>query len=172
MSDYRRAFQAGGNFFFTVVTHHRAPFFSKEANVEILRSSFKREMKRRPFTLEAMVVLPDHLHCLWLLPEGDADYSSRWREIKKSTTQQLSVNRNYRSEGDVWQRRYWEHKIRDAEDWRIHMDYIHYNPVKHGYVSEPGMWKYSSFLKWVKCGVYDVNWGRVEPDNIGELEFE
>ena len=129
-------------------------------------------MKRRPFTLEAIVVLPDHLHCLWQLPENDTDYSGRWREIKKFTTKNLSAVRNSRNEGDIWQRRYWEHQIRHEKDWRIHMDYIHYNPVKHGYVSAPRLWVYSSFFKWVRLGVYDVEWGSVEPENICGLDFE
>ena len=172
MSEYRRAVQHGGVFFFTVVTYRRKTVFGSQYAIDVLRESFRCEMRRRPFTIEAIVILPDHLHCLWRLPENDTDYSSRWKEIKKSTTKQLSVNRNHRKEGDVWQRRYWEHQIRDEKDWRTHMDYIHYNPVKHGYVTAPGLWKYSSFSSWVTRGVYDVGWGSVQPRNICRLDFE
>ncbi len=172
MSQYKRAVQNGGTFFFTVVTHQRKPIFDNELNIEALRTSFKQEMQRRPFTLEAVVVLPDHLHCLWQLPKNDTDFSSRWREIKKSTTKQLTRYCTERKERNVWQKRFWEHKIRDENDWRTHIDYIHYNPVKHGYVVAPRLWRHSSFLKWVKQGAYDIDWGNVEPKNISGLDFE
>ncbi len=106
----------------------------------------------RPFQVDAIVVLPEHLHCIWRMPEGDADFSSRWREIKKAASRQIDTSPNSRNERPVWQRRYWEHAIRDEEDWRRHVDYIHYNPVKHGLVNQPGEWSWSSFGSAVAKG--------------------
>ena len=118
--------------------------------------------------IDAIVLLPDHLHCLWTLPDGDTNYSMRWGLIKKEFTKQArnmvgaahpTESRQRHREAMVWQRRFWEHQIRDDEDWRRHMDYIHYNPVKHGYVNAPKDWKLSSFHRHVKSGLYDENWG-------------
>ena len=173
MSNYRRSNTAGACYFFTVVTYHRKKIFSSETNVDILRDAFRKIKTEQPFEIEAIVVLPDHLHCLWKMPEGDANYSSRWREIKKYVTKRITVIRNDRQEGDIWQRRFWEHQIKDAEDWRSHMDYLHFNPVKHGYVSAPSFWKFSSFDKWVRKGAYSSDWGVSEmPKNIAKMDFE
>lgn len=152
MSDYRRVIIPGGVFFFTVVTHERAPLFSSDERVELLRAAFRKVKAARPFHIDAMVVLPDHLHCIWRLPEGDGDYSGRWREIKKAASREIDARINGRGERPVWQRRFWEHAIRDEADWRRHVDYIHYNPVKHGLVARPGDWPRSSFGRAVACG--------------------
>jgi len=114
-------------------------------------------------TVPAMVVLPDHLHCVWTLPRGDADYPTRWRLIKTWVTQRSGLEDFRRPKRTVWQARYWEHVIRDETDYRQHVDYIHYNPVKHGYVHKPGDWPYSSFRRCVKAGLYSEEWGRTEP---------
>jgi len=173
MSNYRRAKTTGATYFFTVVTHNRKPVFRSAASVQILRDAFQDEMQRRPYIMEAAVILPDHLHCIWQLPENDSDYSSRWREIKKAVTKQIARGtKNSRGEGDVWQRRFWEHQIRDNHDWRKHIDYIHYNPVKHGYTSTPLEWQWSSFRRWVDKGAYSSDWGSVEPEGISNLNFE
>lgn len=173
MSCYRRACIPGACYFFTVVTYQRNPLFDNESAVKVLREAFRAEIQRRPFEVEAAVVLPDHLHCIWRLPEGDADFSSRWREIKKYVSQNLEgVVVNTRGEGNVWQRRFWEHVIRDDQDYQAHVDYIHYNPVKHGYVSLPGDWPWSSFNRWVDAGCYSADWGRTEPGSIGLMEME
>jgi putative transposase len=119
---------------------------------------FIKQNKSIVFGLNALVILPDHLHCLLRLPANDDDFSTRLRLIKRyfSMAMQTSINQRKKS---VWQKRFWEHAIRDEDDWRKHMDYIHYNPVKHGYVKAPCDWKYSSFNYWVKKGVYKKDWG-------------
>ena len=172
MSNYRRAHIPGGVYFFTVVTHDRAPVFINEGHVEVLREAFRTVMAVRPFQIDAMVVLPEHLHCIWRMPDGDVDYSSRWREIKKAVSRQINTSTNARNERPVWQRRFWEHAIRDEEDWRKHMDYIHYNPVKHGLANRPGEWRWSSFDSAVNKGWYEDSWGVGEPATITGMDCE
>lgn len=172
MSNYRRAYLPGGVYFFTVVTHNRAPLFTSEERVEILRDSFRKIMATRPFQIDAMVILPDHLHCIWRMPEGDADYSSRWREIKKAASRQIAPAADARNERSVWQRRFWEHVIRDEEDWRRHVDYIHYNPVKHRLAASPALWPWSSFGAAVNKGWYPESWGASEPGSIAGMDCE
>ena len=172
MSNYRRAYLPGGSYFFTVVTLGRTPIFTSEDRVEMLRHALRKVMTTRPFEIEAMVILPEHLHCIWRMPQGDADYSSRWREIKKVTSRQIGSATNARNERMVWQRRFWEHAIRDAEDWRKHVDYIHYNPVKHRLANSPGEWAWSSFGNAVSKGWYDATWGVNEPATIAGMDCE
>ena len=165
--DYRRLYKEGGTYFFTVVTHQRRPFLTLPEHVELLRTALREVMKNYPFVIVAFVLLADHLHCLWTLPPGDSDYSTRWRLVKSHFTREclpiahgeISPSRAMKGEKAVWQRRSWEHTIRDQDDFSRHFDYIHYNPVKHGYVSAPKDWPYSSFHKYVREGTYDVNWG-------------
>jgi putative transposase len=172
VSNYRRAYLPGGIYFFTVVTFNRVPIFTDENRVEVLRQAFHKVMATRPFEIDAMVILPEHLHCIWRMPEGDADYSSRWREIKKAASRQISTAINARNERMVWQRRFWEHAIRDEKDWRRHVDYIHYNPVKHGLASRPGEWAWSSFGNAVSKGWYEESWGDCEPATIVGMDCE
>lgn len=172
MSHYQRAYLPGGIYFFTVVTLNRAPVFALEENVAALKTALRKVKSTRHFDIDAMVVLPDHLHCIWRLPDGDADYSSRWREIKKATSRQISTTTNQRGERMVWQRRFWEHVIRDERDWRNHLDYIHYNPVKHGLVSRPDEWPWSSFGNAVRKGWYDADWGSIEPTTVIGMDRE
>ncbi|WPL18137.1 Transposase [Thiorhodovibrio winogradskyi] len=172
MSNYRRAYIPGGCYFFTVVTLNRAPLFCSEERVDLIRQALRKTMAQRPFKIDAMVILPEHLHCIWRLPPGDSDYSSRWREIKKSLSRNISTQTNSRNESLVWQRRFWEHAIRDEEDWSRHVDYIHYNPVKHGLTARPVDWPWSSFRRAVTRGWYDASWGNCEPDGIGEIDCE
>jgi putative transposase len=172
MSTYRRIYIPGGMYFFTVVTHDRAPYFADTANVAHLRAAFRQVKAARPFELAAVAILPDHLHCLWRLPEGDDDYSSRWREIKKAASRRIVPSADDRHERPVWQRRFWEHAIRDEADWRAHMDYIHYNPVKHGLATRPADWPWSSFNRAVAHGWYEPNWGETAPENIRGMERE
>jgi putative transposase len=172
MSDYRRAFAPGGCYFFTVVTHRRRPLFADDARVGLLREAFAWTRARRPFTIDAIVVLPDHLHCLWTLPADDADFSGRWRAIKQYVSKRIPAPVSARGEKPVWQRRFWEHLIRDAEDWRRHCDYIHFNPVRHGLVDAPGLWPYSSFATAVAKGWYTPDWGRTEPDSLRDMDRE
>lgn len=164
---YRRARTTGGTYFFTVVTHNRRKFLCTPENITLLRFAFKKVMERHPFTIDAIVVMPDHLHILWTLPDGDSNYSIRWSLIKREFSRscndeckgELSASRVARKELAVWQHRFWEHEIRDEEDFERHADYIHYNPVKHGVAKLPSAWEYSSFHRYVREGVYPVDWG-------------
>jgi putative transposase len=134
----------------------------------MLQAAIERVRERRPFVIEAQVVLPDHLHTLWTLPDDDGDYPTRWRLIKEGLTRsyvsqfgesQRSQRRRVRGEQTIWQRRYWEHLIRNDRDFAAHLDYIHLNPVKHGLVAAPRDWPHSTFMDWVARGTYDPMWG-------------
>ena len=172
MSNYRRCHIPGGAFFFTVATRDRAPVFADERHVAALRRALRQVKATRPFAIDAMVVLPDHLHCIWRLPTGDGDYSSRWREIKKAASRLIAPASDVRRERAVWQRRFWEHAIRDDEDWRRHVDYIHFNPVKHGLVRHPLDWPWSSLRAALARGWYEASWGDVEPEGVAGVEWE
>ena len=164
---YRRAFLPGGAFFFTVVTAERRPLFAQQKHVATLRSAFRAVQLQRPFTLEAAVVLPDHLHCVRSLPPGDGDFSTRWRLVKTWFTKHCDSGlraeagnaRTAKGDSGLWQHRYWEHLLRDETDYRHHIEYIHFNPVKHGYVKAPIDWPYSSFRRYVQTGMYSADWG-------------
>jgi putative transposase len=164
---YRRAKTPGATCFFTVVTHNRRKFLCAPENITLLRQAFRVVMTNHPFRIEAFVILPDHLHTLWTLPAGDADFSIRWRLIKSyfshrchpPSQEQMSPSRQRKQEKAVWQRRFWEHQIRDEQDFIRHVEYIHYNPVKHGLVQAPVEWEHSSFQRYVKEGLYPANWG-------------
>jgi putative transposase len=176
---YRRARISGGCYFITVVTHQRRELFNNEVVVELLRDAFRQVVKKYPFIIEAMVVLPDHLHSIWTLPQGDADYMTRWRLIKTYVTKAVSdkgAERLIRPTGygkimqPLWQHRYWEHVISSERDFRAHVDYIHYNTVRHGYVKRPGDWPLSSFELYVRCGLLASDWGASEvrfPEKVG-----
>ncbi|MBW2107234.1 MAG: transposase [Deltaproteobacteria bacterium] len=172
---YRRAQINGGTYFFTVVTYRRMRFLTKPENVSLLRQSFKYVMERHPFVTDAIVILPDHLHCIWTLPQGNHDFSTRWRLLKSHFSRHfknfhsnnLSKSLTNKKEKGVWQRRFWEHLIRDENDFSRHVEYIHYNPVKHGVAQSPAQWEYSSFHRYVRDGVYDEQWGFGE-----EISFE
>ncbi len=173
--EYRRSLVNGGQYFFTVVTYKREAVLTQSDNIDILRQAFRTTQKRHPFTIDAIVVLPDHVHTIWTMPEGDYDYSTRWRLIKSTFTRECEKTHNHKrnssrerkKEQTIWQRRFWEHMIRDDGDFEAHCDYIHYNPVKHGLVEAPGDWKYSSFHRYVKNGFYDGGWGSDK-----SIEFE
>ncbi len=172
MSNYLRSYANGGCYFFTLVTWQRIPYFANETNINHLRAAFKHVKQQHPFNIEAIVVLPDHLHTIWQLPEDNTNYALRWRLIKHYVATKIETRRNHRQEKRVWQRRYWEHTIRSKQDWQNHMDYIHYNPVKHGYVKYPRKWRYSSFKLALKRGWYDTDWGITEPSNIRGIVWE
>ncbi len=162
MPEFRRNYIEGGTYFFTHVTYNRAPILCLPEIRRSLRNAFKKIRRNLPFRMEAIVVLPDHLHCLWTLPANDFDYSVRWRLIKTAVTKECKSvleSRLPSSECSFWQSRYWERTIRNEEDFRIHFDYIHYNPVKHGLVNAPTDWKFSTFRKQVESGFYDDSWG-------------
>jgi putative transposase len=169
--EYRRAKTPGATYFFTVVTHQRQPMLHLPENVALLRQAFKHIKQRHPFTIDAIAILPDHIHCLWTMPPGSANFSTRWRLIKEYFSrhchtqykQPRSISRLKKQEQAVWQRRFWEHQIRDEQDFSNHVDYIHFNPVKHGFVKAPAEWQYSSFHRFVERGEYEKDWGMNEP---------
>jgi putative transposase len=179
MPEYRRSYVAGGTYFFTVVTYNRRPILTTPIARQILRIAWLTVKERFPFTIEAVCLLPEHIHCIWSLPEGDANYSVRWKEIKRLFTlgyeEQVgpggirSESRLKRNEAAIWQRRFWEHTIQDEEDLRRHMDYIHYNPVKHELVHAVKDWPWSSFHRCVRMGYYENGWGESVEKVIGRM---
>ncbi|MBU4316454.1 MAG: transposase [Proteobacteria bacterium] len=164
MTNYRRNLLNGGTYFFTVAILNRHLDLLAR-HISLLKAAIADEKKLAPFFNLGFVILPDHLHALWRLPEGDADYSNRWRRIKAKFSkniprgESISTSRNAKSERGLWQRRFWEHTIRDEEDLNRHLDYIHYNPVKHGLVSRVVDWPHSTFHEYAARGKYSMNWG-------------
>lgn len=162
MSNYRRVWVPGDTYFFTNLLERRRRLLVE--HIDLLRDAFRAAKAARPFDLLAIVVLPDHLHCVWRLPEGDADNANRWAQIKSGFSRALplhkrrSPRRIARRERGIWQRRYWEHLVRDEDDLRRHVDYLHINPVKHGHAARAGDWPHSSFRRWVAAGVYPMEW--------------
>jgi putative transposase len=164
MTSYRRSLVPGGTFFFTVNLASRQSELLTE-NIELLRTAFRYARLRYPFVVDAIVVLPEHLHAIWTLPEGDADFPLRWRLIKTVFSRSLAPGeripptRSRKGERGIWQRRYWEHVVRDESDYVRHVDYIHFNPVKHGHVDRVQDWPYSSFHRMARLGLYPQDWG-------------
>ena len=149
---YRRNLVPGASYFFTAALRDR----SSDAlvrHVDLLTAALRKVREARPFTIDAIVVLPEHLHCIWTLPRDDGDYPGRWRAVKARFTQVL------RPAKSLWQPRYWEHTLRDEEDVARHIDYIHFNPVKHGWVKRAADWPHSSFHRFVARGMYPADWG-------------
>jgi putative transposase len=170
MPDYRRNRVPGGTYFFTVnLANRRSDLLVRE--IETLRAAIRAVRLAKPFHTDAWVVLPDHMHCMWTLPEDDVDYSGRWRSIKKRFSKalpnvELRPPEILAREGRrVWQKRFWEHTIRDERDYRAHMDYVHFNPVKHGLATNPAAWPYSTFQKCLALGLYDQAWASPENTN-------
>jgi putative transposase len=164
MPNYRRYRVGGGCYFFTVNLLERAPNDLLARHIDVLRNAVAKVQRARPFHVDAWVVLPDHLHCVWTLPPGDDDFSTRWRLIKTyfaremPPTERRSRVRRSRGERGLWQRRYWEHLIRNDNDFHRHVEYCYINPVKHGYVSRACDWPYSSFHRDVREGLFPVDW--------------
>jgi len=164
MTAYRRVKTPGATYFFTVNLADRQDNPLLVNHIGLLRQVFRRIKQDHPFLIDAMVVLPDHLHCLWTLPPGDADYKTRWALIKAGFSRGIplverrSRSRMKRGERGIWQRRFWEHLIRDDRDYRRHVDYIHWNPVKHGWVERVSDWPHSSFHAHVRRGIVPVDW--------------
>lgn len=172
MSNYRRLRSPGGTYFFTVNLLDRSGDLLTR-HIDALREAVRATLAVRPFRIDAWVVLPDHLHCLWTLPPGDDDFANRWKSIKIRFVQRLpaqeprSNTRARRGERGIWQRRFWEHVIRDEADYARHVDYIHINPVKHGWSGTVQEWPYSTFHRWVSAGVYPPDWaGNRTEDNF------
>ncbi|MBI1398265.1 MAG: transposase [Betaproteobacteria bacterium] len=175
MSRYRRAPVEGATYFFTVVTHHRRPWLVDDRVRAVLREAIIQTRQALPFTLDAIVLLPDHLHCIWTLPRDDADFGKRWGLIKARVSRvaagdipdvrAVSRSRGRRREHAFWQRRFREHRIRDEEDYARHVDYIHANPVKHGLAMAAADWPYSSFHRFVARGIYPLDWMATSKDD-------
>jgi len=164
MTDYRRAYAPGATWFFTVNLAERQGNRLLVERIDSLREAFDYVKQRHPFRMDAAVVLPDHLHCIWTLPPEDADFSMRWNLLKGHFSraidkgERISISRAKRRERGLWQRRFWEHLIRNESDLNKHIDYIHWNPVKHGWVEQAADWPHSSFHKFVALGIYPENW--------------
>ena len=161
---YRRANVKGGTYFFTANLAERHLRLLVD-HVDALRAVVARVKRAHPFHIDAFAVLPDHLHAIWTLPEGDADFAMRWMLIKAGFSRHLAqgerrnASRVGKGERGIWQRRYWEHLIRDDVDYQRHVDYVHYNPVKHGYVARATDWAYSSLHRHIRAGMASPDWG-------------
>lgn len=160
---YRRHYHQGASYFFTINLADRSSDLLIK-DIETLRNAFRTVKQKHPFHIDAIVILPDHLHMLCTMPNDDAQYSKRIKLIKYyfsyriAKTERISKSRQKKGERGIWQRRFWEHCIRDELDYRTHIDYIHMNPIKHGYVERVQDWQYSSFHKFVAEGLLPVNW--------------
>ncbi|PCJ21777.1 MAG: transposase [Gammaproteobacteria bacterium] len=160
---YRRADTLGGTYFFTVNLAERNKTLLVD-EIDVLRASINKVKKQHPFKLDAMVVMPEHLHAILTLPHNDNDFATRWMLIKAGFSrhipkqESISDSRLSRGERGIWQRRYWEHLIRDDADFSAHVDYIHFNPVKHGHVARAVDWPYSSVHHYVKQGLLNESW--------------
>ncbi|MFZ6647839.1 REP-associated tyrosine transposase [Undibacterium sp. TJN25] len=170
---YRRSDIPGATYFFTVSLADRKSQLLVE-HVDLLRSAIRQVKQSNPFDVIAMVVMPDHLHAIWRLPEGDANFPLRWSLIKAAFSRALPKveivpdSRRKKRERGIWQRRYWEHQIRDDDDLEKHVAYIHFNPVKHGYVEKAADWPYSSIHREIMLGNLDAGWAFLEDVNIAE----
>lgn len=181
MPEYRRSQIKGGTYFITIVTYNRAPLFFQPDARQLLHEAWLDVTKRFPFSTDAVCLLPDHIHLLMTLPESDSNFSLRIREIKRLFTKsflplshkppQNTHSRISKEEAQIWRRRFWEHTIRDDNDLHQHLDYIHYNPVKHGLVKNVTDWEWSSFHRYVRLGLYDQNWGNYEKPNDRNYTF-
>ncbi|MFN2203327.1 MAG: REP-associated tyrosine transposase [Caldilineaceae bacterium] len=170
---YRRANVAGGTYFFTVNLAERQLGLLVD-HVDLLRDSVRVVKQRHPFNIVAFVVLPDHLHAIWTLPEGDSDFAMRWMLVKSGFSRRIpegerrNASRILKGERGIWQRRYWEHLIRDEMDYQRHVDYVHFNPVKHGYASRAADWPYSSIHRHIAAGLLSENWGVASLEQEGQ----
>jgi len=180
--NYVRWRAEGASYFFTVVTYRRRRIFDCPDTRNMLGAAFRAVMAERPFEMFACVLLPDHLHCLWTLPDGDDDYSNRWSAIKREFSQRfvaaggrqlpITANRRRHREFGVWQPRFWEHRIRDEREWYAYRDYIHLNPVKHGYVERPEEWKWSSIHRQIRLGWLNPGWPGSEPPDLPDVKHD
>jgi len=181
MPEYTRVKLKGGTYFFTVVTFGRQPILTDERVMIALGEGIREVRQSLPFAIGAWVLLPDHLHTIWTLPENDDNFASRWAVIKRIVSKRcaslegimgpVSDSRSKRGEGSFWQRRFWEHCIRDELDLQRHLDYIHWNPVKHGYVKRVIDWPYSTFHRFVKNDIYPPDWGGISDDETDKIIF-
>ncbi len=182
MPEYRRNRIEGGTYFFTVVTYQRRPILTSTTARKLLHKAWEDTKGRFPFETIAVCLLPDHLHSIWKLPEGDSNYSIRWKEIKGLFTksylkeigpgEERNASRIKRKEATIWQRRFWEHTIENGDDLVTHFDYIHFNPVKHGLVEHVVDWEWSSFHRYVKEGIYQDDWAGGDYGRVQGLNYD
>jgi len=164
MPDYRRWRVPGGSYFFTVALQDRSQALLVD-HVDLLRETFRHVQASHPFHIDAIVILPDHLHTVWTLPQGDDGFSIRWQLIKAAFSRAMpkveprSASRRRHNERGSWQRRFYEHVIRNDDDYNNHVNYVHFNPVKHGYVQRPVDWPYSSLHRYIRHGILPPDWG-------------
>jgi putative transposase len=180
--NFRRNYVPGGTYFFTLVTHRRRPILTTPLGRRCLHGVLAAQRERTPFELVATVLLPDHLHAVWTLPAGDSDYSQRWRRIKERFTRsylagggielEVSDDRARHQERGVWQPRFWEHTVRDEDDFEACLAYVHYNPVKHGLAAGPAEYPWSTFGKFVERGWYEPTWGTGEVAEVAGAEWD
>ncbi|QDU25350.1 Transposase IS200 like protein [Anatilimnocola aggregata] len=173
MPNYRRNYVPGGTYFFTVVTYKRRPLFHDEVIRGLFREAIQHVQAKLPFEMFASVLLPEHFHCIWTLPHEDANYSRRWRQIKEKFTYlflrsghrglERSASQKRHREQAIWQRRFWEHTVRDVDDLERCTNYIHWNPVKHNLAQRVKDWQWSSFHRFVQAGDYPLDWGSADP---------
>jgi len=176
MTNYRRIYTPGATWFFTINLAERNNNALLIENIDQLRQAFRYVKQRRPFDINAAVVLPEHLHCVWTLPPNYSEYSIRWNLLKAHFSRSIhkgehvSVSRISKRERGIWQRRFWAHLITNERDFNQHIDYVHWNPVKHGWPKQAADWPYSSFHRYVKLGIYPLDWGGAEEFNfdVGE----
>jgi putative transposase len=172
MVNYRRNLVPGGTYFFTMNLRDRSSRLLTE-HIGLLRTACRTVQLKQPFRVDAIVILPEHLHTIWTLPEGEANYPGRWKAIKSAFTRAVVksgvvAKRNEKGEYAVWQRRYWEHTIADEIDFKRHVDYIHFNPIKHGWAKQVVDWPYSSFHRYVQQGILPPDWAA----SIDEGKFD
>ncbi|MGD0959878.1 MAG: transposase [Methylomonas sp.] len=176
MTEYRRFYLLNCVWFFTVNLAERKSNRLLLDHIDLLRDAFRYAKRQKPFSVDAIVILPDHLHCLWTLPENDHNYSIRWNMLKGHFSrnigkgEKISNSREKRRERGIWQRRFWGHLIMNQEDYNRHFDYIHWNPVKHGWVTNVKDWPYSSFHRCVNKGIYTSAWGENQKYDIEGVE--
>ena len=181
MPEYKRIKVAGGTYFFIVNSYNRQPLLTSDIVRQGLRSAIIKTRIILPFRIDAWVLLPDHLHAIWTLPSGDDNFAARWAMIKQYTSkscrnlfeynEKICDSKQLRKELSLWQRRFWEHLIRDGDDYEKHFDYIHWNPAKHGYVARVIDWPYSSFHRYVAKKIYPPDWGGCNEEVFKGLKF-
>jgi len=171
--NFRRYYIPNAVVFITVVTHDRKPYLEPADDIELFWNTVRRVQTIHPFRLLAYVILPDHFHWLMRVDSESGNFSSILHSIKRNYTLNFKKAHSITIPFNLWQERFWDHVIRDERDLNNHFDYIHWNPVKHGYVKRPEDWSYSTYLHWLKRGYYELGWGYDnEPSNIANMRFE
>ena len=182
MPDYRRLYVPGGTVFCTLVTYRRRPLFNEPQACKLLGEAMRDVRTQLPFQALSVVLMPDHMHAILTLPQGDGDYSTRWKRVKRELTLNwlahggsechVTASQSRRGNRGVWQRRFYEHQVRDEDELAALCDYVHFNPVKHGHAKAPWDWPYSSFRRFVEAGHYTKDWGQSEPSSIQGIDLE